>query len=450
MGRVYKFYPIKTTFLTSIALFEIGSVISGASPNAIAFILGRAISGIGSAGIFSGAMMIMFLTVPLEERPLHQGGFGAVFALGSVIGPLLGGVFTDKLTWRWCFYINLPFGACTVFTILFILHVPANTTNIHEKYSIKQRVEQLDPLGICVFLPAIVCLVLALTWGGSTYAWSNSRIIALLVIFGVLTIVFVGIQIWRGDKGTLPPRLVTMRSVWAAMWFGFFNGGNMILLYYLPIWFQAIKGVSAIKSGIMLLPMILSAVVGSVASGALISRIGYYTPFAILSSVISSIGAGMFTTFTPSTGRSAWIGWQVMYGIGLGMGSQQPMLVVQTVLDRADVSTGTAIIMFVRFLGSVIFLAVAQSVFLGKLVKDLTSNLPDIDTQAIVNGGATELRNLAPSPQDLVILLEDYNDAIINVFYLALAMTCLTIIGALSLEWKNLKERAAEQNAGTA
>jgi hypothetical protein len=335
--------------------------------------------------------------------------------------------------------------------VLFILHIPPNAIIKHEKFTWKQRVLQLDPLGICIFLPAIICLVLALTWGGSTYPWKSGRIIALFVIFGVFAITFVIIQIWRGEKGTIPPRLVKKRSIWAAMVFGFFNGaGMMVLLYYLPIWFQAVKGVSAVKSGIMLLPMILSVVVGSMGSGAIITRIGYYTPFAIISSVISSIAAGLFTTFTPTTGHSAWIGWQVMYGLGLGCGVQIPMLVVQTVCDRADVSAATAVVMFIRFLGSSVFLAVAQSVFLSKLVKALTSNLPDINANAVANGGATELRSLAPNAQDLTILLQDYNSAIINVFYITVATSCLTIIGALSLEWKSLKKRAAEHKAGAA
>ncbi|KFX96550.1 hypothetical protein V490_03303 [Pseudogymnoascus sp. VKM F-3557] len=443
MGRIYKFYPAKPVFLVGIILFEIGSAICGAAPNSNVFIVGRAIAGTGTSGMFSGLMVIMFYTLPLQHRPIFQGFFGAIFALGSVIGPLVGGTFTDKVTWRWCFYLNLPIGAVTILVVVLILHLP-NQKLDEQGAGWFERLKQLDPIGNLIFFPAVVCLIIALQWGGSQYSWKDARIIVLLVLCGVLCIAFIGIQIWKQESAMVPPRLVKQRSIAAAMWCNFFNGaGMMIVMYYLPIWFQAIKGATALKSGIMLLPMILSTVVASLSSGFLVAKLGYYTPFFILSSVITTIGAGLFTTFTPDTGHAKWIGYQVLYGIGLGFGIQQPLNVVQTVLDRSDIATGSAVVMFVRFLGPAIFLPVGQNIFLDQLISKLAS-IPGINAKAVLDGGATDIKNLATG-DNLDRLILDYNDSIVHVFYVVIATCGATIFGSVLVEWRSLKARAAEQ-----
>jgi hypothetical protein len=155
------------------------------------------------------------------------------------------------------------------------------------------------------------------------------------------------------------------------------------------------------------------------------------------------IGAGLTTTFTPATGHAKWIGYQVLFGVGLGFGAQQPLNVVQTVLDRSDIATGSALVLFVRFLGSAVFLPVAQNIFLNSLVSKLT-NLPGISPSAVTGGGATELRGLA-SGDDLKTLLSDYNGAIVNVFYVAVATCAVTVFGSIFVEWRSLKARAEEQ-----
>lgn len=437
MGRVYTFYNPKWVFLYAIGLFEVGSAICGAAPNSAAFIIGRAVAGTGSSGIFSGAIIIIMNLVPLHKRPILQGMVGAIFGISSVVGPLLGGVFTTKVSWRWCFYINLPIGGAVITILALVLHLP-KAKKAGTPW--RQQVLQLDPVGTIFFVSGIVCLLLALQWGGSTYSWDDGRIIALLVLFVVCITVFIGVQIWKKETATVPPRIVTQRSIAAAMWSQFCVGSAMMtLVYYVPIWFQAIKDVSAIRSGIDTLPLLLSLVVSSISAGFLVSKVGYYTPFMIANSIIMSIGAGLITTWTPDTLHPKWIGYQFVFGFGLGMGMQQASLAAQAVLSRKDAPIGIALVMFCQQLGGAVFVSVGQSVFTNQLVKGL-KNVAGISPDVVVNTGATDLRHVV-DPSNLHGVLVAYNGALTKTFTVVVAMSCFSIIGALCIEWKSIKPR---------
>lgn len=435
MGRIYTFYNPKWVFLCAIGIFEVGSAICGAAPNSIVFIVGRAVAGTGSSGIFSGAIIIIMSLVPLHKRPILQGMMGAVFGVSSVIGPLLGGVFTTKVSWRWCFYINLPIGGVAIIILMLILHLP-KAKKAGTPW--RQQVLQLDPIGTAFFVSGIVCLLLALQWGGSTYAWGNGRIIALLILFVVCISVFSGVQIWKKETATVPPRIFTQRSIAAGMWSQFCVGSAMMtMVYYIPIWFQAIKDVSAIKSGIDTLPLILSLVISSITAGFLVTKIGYYAPFMIANGVVMSIGAGLITTWTPDTLHPEWIGYQFMFGFGIGMGMQQASLAAQAVLSRKDAPIGIALVMFCQQLGGAVFVSVGQSVFTNQLVKGLTK-VASISPAVVVKTGATDIRHVV-NASDLPGVLVAYNGALTKTFTVALAMACFSIIGGLCIEWKNIK-----------
>ena len=220
----------------------------------------------------------------------------------------------------------MPIGAVVVAIVVLILDLPPSKN----KDSLKVQFFKLDPYGTIIFLPAVVCLLIALQWGGTDYSWKNARIIVLIILAGFLFIVFAFIQVKSGDRATIPIRIIKQRSILAGIYSTFLNSGSMmIMVYYLPIWFQAIKGYSAVKSGVDTLPLVLALVVASIISGALTAKTGYYTGQLIASSVLSAIGAGLLTTLKVDSPNSAWIGYQFLFGFGLGLGMQQPGMAAQ-------------------------------------------------------------------------------------------------------------------------
>ncbi|KAF7166397.1 hypothetical protein CNMCM5623_000085 [Aspergillus felis] len=444
-GKFYTYFSIKWVYLIAIGVFELGSLVCGVAPNSIALIIGRAFAGVGSAGIFSGALIIVAYSVPLVKRPMYTGFIGAMYGIASVAGPLLGGVFTDEATWRWCFYINLPLGAITVIVILIFFTNPERKAIANLGW--KARIQEFDLQGTLVFIPAIICLLLALQWGGTKHLWGNWRIILLFVLFGFLFVSFIGIQFWKQDQATVPPRIIKQRSVWAAAYFSFSLGSFFLLLmYFLPIWFQAVKGASAIKSGIMNLPLILTLVIVSVISGITVTAMGYYAPLMIASSVLCGIGCGLLYTLSPESNHSLWIGYQAITGIGIGLGMQQPLIAVQTILDISDIPIGTSVIIFVQTLGGALFVSIGQNVFTNKLVEGLITYASSIDPSIILSTGATSIQsNVAKDVLPGVTLA--YNNALTQSFLVGAAMAATTIIGSLSIEWKSVKGKNIEMAA---
>ncbi|KAJ7472944.1 putative efflux pump antibiotic resistance protein [Mycena galericulata] len=441
-GRLYHFLPQKYVYIGAITIFEIGSLICATAPTSNAFIVGRAIAGLGCAGVTTGCLIICAKAVPLERRSIFMGIIGAIYWVGSVSGPLIGGALADNVSWRWCFYLNLFFGAATVIIMVLFFNTPGIRREV-EVIPLRERIEKFDPWGTTIFIPAVVCLLLALQWGGSIYPWNDGRVIALLVVFGVLITAFMGIQMWKQENATVPPRIFKQRGVLLAAWFALaLSGSFFTLIYLLPIYFQAIRGVSAVQSGIDNLPMVLAIVISSLVVGGAITALGYYTPFMILASVFTAVGAGLLSTFTVDAPAGHWIGYQIIYGIGVGAGIQQPLLAVQAVLSPHDVATGTSLILFMQTLGGTLFVSVSQNILRSKLLSGLISQVPAVDPALILNAGATSLRDAATvNPEYLPAVLKVYNDALVSAFYVAVAMAGLSVLGALGSEWKSVRRK---------
>jgi len=434
-GRIYKYYDMKWTFIISVIIFEIGSAICGAAPSSVVFILGRAIAGAASAGIFSGTMLIMIPMVPLHRRPAFQGLFGLVFGLASVMGPLIGGGFTESVTWRWCFYINLPIGAVSLAFMVFFWNPPKMEIR---PVPAMEHVKRLDPIGMLFFLPATVALLLALQWGGSTYEWGNWRIVMLFGVFVAATIAFISVQIMKPETALVPPKIITQRSVAFGVTFTFFLSGSMLLLvFYVPIWFQTVKAATAFQSGIYTLPLVLSLVFSSIMAGMITQKIGYYVPSMLIAPAVMSVGEGLMTTFTRDTPSSQWIAYQFLAGFGLGFGMQTSGLAIQTVLPREDISIGIAINFFLQQLGGAISTAIGQAI-LSNLLGSQLAVIPGFDPKMINGEGITHLvKAVGPEFQDLVI--DAYNFASQRIFLAAAGFAFASLLCALGMEWKNIK-----------
>jgi MFS family permease len=206
----------------------------------------------------------------------------------------------------------------------------------------------------------------------------------------------------------------------------------------MPIWFQSIKNVSATRSGVMNLPMILGVVISAILSGGLVTKFGYYTPFMYIAPVIAAIGAGVLSTLNVDSGSPEWIGYQALYGLGIGLGTAQPIMVVQGALATEDIPSGTAIVVFTQSMGSAIFVSVAQTVFRNQLLRSVRHEAPDIDAQRVITAGAATVQQTI-GPDDLPGVLSAYNEAITRTFYVGAALAAVAFLAALPIEWISMK-----------
>ena len=346
-GKAFKYFPLKAAFITTVAAFEVGSLICGAAPNATALIVGRAIAGMGGAGIATGGTTIVAFSAPPETRPILMGLIGVTYALAAVVGPLLGGVFSDRVTWRWCFYINVPVGAFVVGVILIFFHLPNAVKPIEAAW--REKLLQMDPVGVALATGSIICFILALQYGGTTHPWDSSVVIGLLVGFVVILLVLGIWEFYQGEYAMLVPRLISQRSLWAAATFQFFFAGSyFLLLYYLPIYFQSIGGADPIHSGVDNLPFVITAGVFILAGAITVAKTGHAVPFMALGAALTTVGMGLLYTLDVKTPSKNWIGYQILLGASLAFPFQNCLNVVQANVEARDIASATSILYCTR------------------------------------------------------------------------------------------------------
>ncbi|KAL1839674.1 hypothetical protein VTJ49DRAFT_1284 [Mycothermus thermophilus] len=444
-GRIYSLFPAKWVFTSAIVVFMIGSLIAGLSPSSPILILGRSVQGLGTSGILSGGLIIMSQVVPLRIRPVLTSAIGAMEGVAMISAPIIGGVLTDRLHWRWCFYINLPIGGFALAVVLLCLRnikdkVPRMQT---DKLTVWEIMYRLDVLGAITLLPPIVCVLLALHFAGATgHSWTDSDVILLFVLAVVLFSIFGYMQHRNRDVAMLPSRVIKHRSVIAGFWFITCTSSALVVItYFLPLWFQTVQGTSASDSGVGILPMLVAVIVGILGSGALVSMIGYYTPFMIASSVLMPVGLGLLTTITPYTSRAKLLAFPAIFGLGVGMGFQQPLMGVQAALPLADVPAGTSVIVFGQAFGAAIIIAAGETLFQNRLLANLAGymGITGVSSDDLLGHGPTSLSALVPT-EKLPQLIETVNYAFTQTFFLAVALAALSIFGSMFMGWQSVKQ----------
>lgn len=435
-GRIYTYFDVKWVYLFALLLFEVGSVICAAAQNSVTFIVGRAVAGCGAAALFSGGMTIIGYSVALRKRPIYIAALSSMFGIASVVGPILGGAFTDNVSWRWCFWINLPFGGLSFAAIFFFFKNPERQ---YSHISIKQRIKEIDLLGALFLICAIVCLLLALQWGGQTYPWSNSKVWGTLLGFFLIIAVFIGIQLRTGERATIPVGVFTQRSVLISCLFSaFLSMALYVHIFYLPFYFQACKGTTAEESGIRTIAYLVSITVASIVIGGAITVLGYYTPFMWVGSAIFTIGCGMLYTLKVHSPAGQWIGYQILAGAGAGASVQIPFIAVQVVTSEKDMPTANACVMFFNSLGGALSISIAQNIFINSLKRELPIYAPGLDPMIVIGAGATHVRQIVPE-RLLERVLEAYTKAIVSAYILAIATAGIAFFLSFGMEWKSVK-----------
>ncbi|KAF2120820.1 MFS transporter [Lophiotrema nucula] len=435
-GKIYTYFDVKYTYLFALLLFEVGSIICAAATSSPMFIIGRAVAGAGAAALFSGGMNIIGYSVPLRKRPIYIAALSSMFGIASVVGPILGGALTDRVTWRWCFWINLPFGAVSLAVVFFFF---SNPERQYSHMPIKDRIKQVDLVGALFLICAIVCLLLALQWGGQTYPWKNSKIWGTLLGFGLLIIVFIGIQIFQKDRATIPIRVFKQQTILVSCVFSALLSMALYThIFYLPFYFQAIKGTTAEESGIRTIAYLVSITCSSIVIGGSITVMGYYSPFMWFGSAVFTIGSGMLYTLKVNSPAGQWIGYQILAGVGAGASVQIPFIAVQVVTNDKDMPTANACVMFFNSLGGAIAISIAQNIFVNSLAKEIPIYAPGIDPRIVIGAGATHVRQVVPA-NFLAGVLQAYNKSIMNAFVVSIATAGLAVLVSFGMEWKSVK-----------
>ncbi|KAE8147449.1 major facilitator superfamily domain-containing protein [Aspergillus avenaceus] len=440
-GKLYHLFSIKFVFLASIVIFEVGSLIAGVAPTSALLVLGRAVSGVGCAGIISGIFTMVVQSFPLHRRPFFTGIAAAVEGVSETVAPILGGALTDSVSWRWCFYINLPLGGLSFILIMAFFQDPQKNHRVNLPW--REKLRQLDLLGTSIFVPSITCLLLALQWGGATYGWGNVRIIILFVLTGILLAAFAWQERRKGDNALLPGRIMRRRSLLAGMWFSFCNSSTLSVLgYYIPTYLQVVRGASATMSGILCLPIVVGQSLAILTGSSAVSILGYYAPFMILTAILTPIAAGLLTTLQVKQSLASLLCYQALLGVGGGIGFQGPQIAAQTVLPVKDSPMGIAMVIFAQNFGPAMFVSITQTIFTGELVKRLGTLLPDVNVSSLSTMGLSDLSKSVPSI-DISRVVQGYDEALTTAFFLPVGLACASMVGALGMEWKSVKRKGA-------
>ncbi|MFD7708135.1 DHA2 family efflux MFS transporter permease subunit [Streptomyces sp. NPDC059786] len=363
-GKLGDQYGRKKLFQTAILIFLIGSALCGMARNMPELIAFRALQGLGGGGLMVLSMAIVGDLVSPRERGRYQGLFGAVFGATSVLGPLLGGFFTEHLSWRWVFYINLPVGVVALAVIAAALHIPRRSAH-----------HVIDYLGTFLIAAVATCLVLVASLGGNTWGWTSPQLITVLAVAVLLAAAFVAVE-RRAAEPVLPPRLFRVRTFTLSAVISFVIGFAMFgAMTYLPTFLQVVQGVSPTMSGVHMLPMVIGLLLSSTVSGQIVSRTGRWKVFPVAGTAVTALGLLLLHQLDEHSGTAEMSAFFLVFGLGLGLVMQVLVLIVQNAVPYEDLGVATSGATFFRSIGASFGVAVFGTVFASRLGDKLTDAL---------------------------------------------------------------------------